>query len=142
MKARMPAILALPILLTAARSDASERSWRCAEPIRAVEACRRVHGRLQATNGSPSFRIWVVGTKRILGVAGDEGHELLPPGLRQEVGLERIIYGDFEVCPVTPMRPGEMQRVCVNSGQRLVQELTAGGKQQFRKLPDAPPSTD
>jgi hypothetical protein len=30
------------------------------------------------------------------------------------------IYGDFEVCPFTPKRKGEMQLVCVESASKLV----------------------
>src|ERR1700754_4715838 len=38
----------------------------------APRLCRTVHGRISAANGNPSIRIWVVGTKRMLGVGSQD----------------------------------------------------------------------
>ena len=112
----------------------------CAKRATLVDQCREIHGRLEATNGSPGIRIWVIGTRRVLGVAGDEGAELLPPALRQRITSEATVYGDFRVCPVTRAKIGEMQMVCVDAGRRLVEEqgggLDSSGK--LRRLPDVP----
>jgi len=110
-----------------------------AAAVTVVGECRDVHGRLEATNGNPSLRIWVVGTKRILGVAGDEGAELLPSSLRELISFEATLYGDFRVCPVTLPKPAAMQLVCIKAGRRLVQERTMpDGSRTQRKLPDVP----
>lgn len=51
--------------------------------------CFVVHGRLAIGNGTPSVRIWPVGTKRILGVNDaqndPEGEELFPPDVRRMI---------------------------------------------------------
>jgi hypothetical protein len=92
-----------------------------ATEARAAPACYRVHGRLFAANGTPSLRIWPVGTRRLLGVHDDANPEALPPELRgghaPSMGApddERVeVYGDFTVCPLTRDRPGHMRMVTV-----------------------------
>jgi len=84
-----------------------------------VAACFTVHGRLSAYNGAPTFRIWRIGTRRILGVAGGED-PVMPPSLRAQAGFDADLFGDYEVCPFTPERPGRMQMVCIESASRLV----------------------
>lgn len=91
--------------------------------------CRTVHGRLFASNGNPAVRIWVVGTKRILGIDADEDLSLdqLPANVR---GLwlptgnlfNASVYGDFRVCARKPQRPGVMQMVVVTHASRLYLE--------------------
>jgi hypothetical protein len=73
------------------------------------------------------MRIWRVGTDRILGVVPAED-EIIPKGLRKaldEGGQWPEVFGDFEVCPFTKEKPGEMQMVCVESASRLVIEKNA-----------------
>ena len=82
--------------------------------------CRIVHGRLSVTNGTPDVRIWPVGTKRLLGVSGPEEHPYVPDGLLAKIKPTEEIFGDFDVCPLTPERSGEMQLVCVRSASNLV----------------------
>lgn len=77
--------------------------------------CFVVRGRLRAYNGNPTYRIWKIGTQRILGVTGAHPGEapILPDGVA--CGFDCDIYADFEVCPFTREKPGVMQRVCVES---------------------------
>lgn len=92
----------------------------CEEDPGIVDGCFTVHGRMQVWNGTPSLRIWRIGTDRILGVYDPE-NEIIPNNLaRQLNGFETAVYGDFEVCPFTKSRPGEMQMVCVESASHLV----------------------
>lgn len=93
----------------------------CKEKPDLVGDCFEVHGRLFVANGTPAFRIWRVGTKRILGVAGGE-KPVLPASFLEFVSPTSNLYGDFLVCPLSEARPGEMQSVCIESGQRLVVE--------------------
>lgn len=88
--------------------------------------CRTVHGRMFAANGTPALRIWVVGTKRILGVDGDEDLSLsqLPANIRRlwiPVGnlFNADVYGDFVVCDRRRQIPGVMQRVTVRRASHL-----------------------
>ncbi len=67
--------------------------------------------------------IWHIGTDRILGV-GDED-EIIPDGLSKALSKPgdvygRDVFGDFEVCPLTKSKAGEMQVVCVASASHLV----------------------
>jgi hypothetical protein len=79
--------------------------------------CFVVRGRLRAYNGNPTFRIWPVGTSRLLGVTGPHPGEdpTMPPDLG--VTFDRDLYAIFEVCPFTPSEPGRMQRVCVEGAK-------------------------
>ncbi|HWV99198.1 MAG TPA: hypothetical protein VNZ64_05835 [Candidatus Acidoferrum sp.] len=91
-----------------------------------------VHGRLSFYNGTPSFRIWIVGTKRILGIRqnGNEQPDV-PKDLRNLISLDRDVFGDFTVEPLTPSEPGVMQTVRVLSVSKIV--LIEGNKIVLRK---------
>ena len=78
-------------------------------------ACFTVHGRLSAWNGTPTYRIWRIGTKRILGVSND----ILPESVAAKMGWDVEAYGDFLVCPFSRERAGSMQRVCVESARNV-----------------------
>ena len=83
----------------------------CQTDKRVVGACFKVHGRLSNWNGNPTQRIWIIGTKRMLGVGTD-----LPKDLGEKMGgFDDVAVGDFEVCPLTNERKGRMQIVCVAS---------------------------
>jgi hypothetical protein len=70
-----------------------------------IGACFKFHGRLSMWNGTPTMRIWRVGTKRILGTRD----EPLPENLAKEMDWDTEAWGDFEVCPYTKERPGEIR---------------------------------
>jgi len=119
-------IVPLLALLVAELAEARPPPLCRAHPER-VGACRTVHGRLFVANGTPSTRIWVVGTRRILGVReyyGPDGGEVVavPAGVRRALGSNPFltqVYGDFEICPLSRQRRGWMQSVCVASARRL-----------------------
>jgi hypothetical protein len=82
-----------------------------------------VHGRLSVYNGNPSCRIWIVGTKRILGIHEVEEEWLIPSDLLQilkENLNDRCIYADFLVLPLTEYREGVMQIVRFESAENVV----------------------
>lgn len=87
-----------------------------------VGRCFKVHGRVRVVNGAGTV-MWRIGTDRILKVEDEE--VVLPDGLSKALSKAgdvygRDIFGDFEVCPLTKSKPGEMQTVCVESAARLV----------------------
>lgn len=89
----------------------------CAGEYRVVGAAFKVHGRFSSWNGNPTQRIWIIGTKRMLGIR--EGTEL-PENLSKLLGdYDTEVYGDFAVCPLTRSKPGVMQIVCVQSANNL-----------------------
>lgn len=64
-------------------------------------------------NGNPTYRIWPVGTDRLLGVRGSCLDAL-------ELGkwtpyMDKELWADFTVSAVTPQRPGVMRFVCIRS---------------------------
>jgi hypothetical protein len=90
----------------------------------ANDNCRWVEGRLSAYNGTPTFRIWPTGTKRLLGViarSGEaEGTDVLPARVSKLApSFDRDIWGSFRVCPQTPNRAGWMRMVVVVDGRSL-----------------------
>ena len=92
----------------------------CKEDPNVVDACFSLHGRMFVSNGTPSLRIWRVDTDRILGVFDPE-NEIIPHNLEKKLsGFDVDVYGDFEVCPFTKNRAGEMQMVCVEFADHLV----------------------
>jgi len=81
-----------------------------------------VHGRLCSYNRTPSYRIWIVGTKQVLGV--DQSRDevpSMPKALRDLIsGDDTEVFADFVVEPLTPYERGVMQTVRVVSASKIV----------------------
>jgi hypothetical protein len=77
------------------------------------------------------MRIWVIGTKRILGISegrfAPDGYAFLPSNMPQAIDPEAFYFGDFTVCPFTADTPGEMRLVCVQAvdGLRVTPQQNA-----------------
>lgn len=94
--------------------------------------CINLHGRLSAGNGTPSTRLWQIGTHHIYGIYSNRygySHDDLTldneaPELhfdfkdKPEGGW--TVYGDFEVCPLEPRAEGHMQAACIASATHIV----------------------
>jgi len=125
---RWKALAALALLTsqTAQARQDSAIGWCRAHPER-IGQCRQIRGRLTAYNGTPTYRIWVVGTQRGLGLAARNWREaeeggMLPSNVRAALGrrpFQTLIYANFEICPLERQRPGWMQHVCVARATRL-----------------------
>jgi len=91
-----------------------------------VGKCFMVHGRLSVYNGTPSIRLWPIGTRRLLGVLDREnissppGQSIIPASILNQLDWDKLILGDFLVCPLTRSQPGRMQTICIQSGKHLV----------------------
>lgn len=94
-----------------------------------VGACFKIHARVFVANGTPSVRMWPVGSTRILGVLPSE-REIMPDVLRKHVDHDTRLYGDYEVCPFTPEKPGEMRFVCIESASNLIGERFVDGRSE------------
>jgi hypothetical protein len=96
----------------------------CREHPQLIGKCFRVHGRLSTYNGNPAVRLWRIGTRRVLGVSDQRfslpGYRNLPEDLMKQLNEENEIFGDFLVCPFTPVKPREMQLVCIESAKDVV----------------------
>ena len=74
-------------------------------------------------NGTPTVRIWPVGTKRILGISDYkfyvEGYENIPKELLEQLTWENAMYADFIVCPFADDKPGVMRLICVEKAENI-----------------------
>lgn len=82
--------------------------------------CGTIRGRLDLWNGGTPVQVWVVGTRRMLGVA-----EPLPIEVTRllDQAPDRwaiSIFGDYRVCALTRSRPGHRQSVRIAGAERLV----------------------
>ena len=120
------ALRAVPVGLVVAFAAESavgvETPHSCAADARISDPCYTVHGRLSLWNGSPALRIWIVGTKRVLGVSegrfAPDGYESLPSGFpKPEWGMN--YYGNYTVCPFEKDRPGAMRLVCLSTAANV-----------------------
>jgi hypothetical protein len=111
--------------------------------------CYWIHGRLNYYIGDPSYRIWKVGTNRILGIYSGRAIMLRSPASFEKDGedpefppnLDKVytdeykhrvlanvpspdlsdpVFADFEICPLEPERKGEMQSSCIESAKHIV----------------------
>ena len=101
------------------RSSSVGDNTRCRSNPDVVAACFSLHGRMSLWEGSPSLRIWRIGTKRILGVLPSE-NPIVPAAIRERLAFGVEFYGNFEVCPFTARKPGSMQMVCVQRASNVV----------------------
>lgn len=89
----------------------------CSGKYPVIASSFKVHGRLSIYNGSAVQRIWIIGTRRMLGIRDDTE---LPANLARLLGdFNTEVYGDFVVCPLTKFKTGSMQIVCVQSAYNL-----------------------
>lgn len=72
-----------------------------------------VRGRMLGYCGNPTYRIWPIGTRRLLGIRGVCVDEL---GLGEWTPyLDYELWADFTLSALTPQRPGVMQFVCIRA---------------------------
>jgi hypothetical protein len=80
-----------------------------------------VHGRLMIYNGTPSFRIWIIGTTHLLGIDQiDDSNPIMPDTLKNLIGFGKKIYADFVVKSLSKYKRGEMQYVQVLSARNII----------------------
>jgi hypothetical protein len=132
---------ALIFFLTAQASTTSQhyRTLPC-KTAALAPSCIRIHGRLWQGNGTPSTRLWQIGTHHIFGIysnqygfthdAQTEDNE--DPSLPGNIGRQRDrqrnggfsylrdVYADFDVCPLEPHIAGHMQAACIESATHVV----------------------
>jgi hypothetical protein len=94
-------------------------------------SCYWAHGRLAAYNGTPTMRLWKIGTTRILAVhsgpgfkrGGTEENENpeMPENIERAMKpFENVVFADYEICPLEPDNRGRMQDVCIESAKNVV----------------------
>src|SRR5438874_10185804 len=119
-------VLALLITYSAIAESRLTQAHSCRTRPDVVGRCFRVHGRLSVYNGTPSIRLWPIGTRRLLGVLDPEnissepGPSIIPASILGQLDWDKFIFGDFLVCPLTRSQPGRMQTICIQSGKHLL----------------------
>ncbi|HEY7404980.1 MAG TPA: hypothetical protein VIB39_15755 [Candidatus Angelobacter sp.] len=121
----------LVILLSVPAGKAAEkRRIPCKTPANAL-SCYWTHGRLAFYNGTPAYRLWKVGTHRLLGIYSgpsvdrlslDNENPELPASIYRvyDPAVGGLLFGDFEVCPLEPEVAGAMQAACIESARNLL----------------------
>ena len=125
--------LLLIVILGWSAGTATGRSKRripCKTPTN-TSSCYWTHGRLSFYNGTPAFRLWKIGTHRLLGIYSgpsvdryslDNENPELPSNVERRFEPYSQIFADFEVCPLEPETPGAMQAACIESAKNIVVE--------------------
>ena len=116
------AILATCVTGTA-NSEEQAKKGTCKEHPMLSGPCYKVRGRMSLSNGTPSVRIWPVGTKRILGISEGrfylEEYANIPEELVRQLTWDNAIFADFTLCPFTDDKPSVMRLVCVESAENV-----------------------
>ena len=83
-------------------------------------------------NGTPAYRLWKIGTHRILGIYSgpsvdrwglDNENPEFPLNVERNLdSYNNVIFADFEVCPLEPERSGVMQAACIETAKNLFVE--------------------
>jgi hypothetical protein len=102
------------IALAPAFADSIGAVKGCKSNPAVAAACFTVRGRMSAYNGTPSLRIWPIGSRRLLGVLPAE-NEIVPDNLKGKATFKQSVFATFEVCPFAKHQAGTMQFVCVES---------------------------
>ena len=117
------------IFLVSSRSSSGQEALpgtklkACRAQPSLIGKCFTVRGRLSLYNGAPTIRLWRAGTKRMLGVSASysrAGYSSIPEEIEKKLNWENEVWGDFLVCPFTPLRPKEMQLMCIEEGKNIV----------------------
>ena len=131
---RYALIAALALCAVAAQAipqATAKRKIPCKTPENAA-SCYWTRGRLSIYNGNPSLRVWKIGTKHLLGIysgpstfpprtSEDSESPELPPNLENLGGAldGGEIFADFELCPLRPEHPHQIQPACIESAKNI-----------------------
>lgn len=114
-----------------------------------TSSCYWTRGRLSIyEGGAPSYRLWKIGTRRMLGIFNGPSH--FPPSIDEydkipelptnllrayEADIRRMkkatgitwtipppVFADFEICPLEPEKKDTMQAVCIESAKNIFVE--------------------
>jgi hypothetical protein len=149
---RLLVLFALVVVASAiagAPRDAKKRTVACRTTENA-KTCYWTHGRLSVYNGgSPNFRLWKIGTHRLLGIYSSPQAEPFNDGLPDEAGedvelpanlseqdfTKASVFGDFEVCPLAPEKEERMQPACIESARNIVTFSSIQAKSTVNETP-------
>ena len=128
--------IAIIALLSAAGQSGKHSAYR-KEPCKTPElasSCFHIHARLNAGSGTPTVRLWGIGTHHVYGIYsnayGFEHDDLTGDNEAPELPRTVLrflpptggwtVYGDFEVCPLERHIEGHMQAACIAGASHIV----------------------
>jgi len=130
-------LVSLVLAAPGAPQDAPKRKIPCKTPENA-SMCYWTRGRLSVYNGNPPWRMWKVGTRRMLAIYSgpskwpprdientDSINPEFPENLKRAyqppaiTAFPNVVFADFEICPLEPERPGVMQHACIESAKNI-----------------------
>lgn len=127
------------VLLLLCGTAANAAEVACIDNPRRVGSCRVVHGRYSYWQGFPSARIWVIGTRKMIGVLMDEGIEGIPEYFGKNVLWNDNLFGDFYVCSLFEEPQDEhMEAACIQSWRNLVLQDRKDPTKPVRRLKVGP----
>ena len=128
-------LLALLFIAVQASPATTPAKHPCKTPQIAPN-CYWAHGRLSVYNGGyPNFRLWRIGTNRMMGIWNspwDYAHrdqmvlededDNFPANIETlKINFLQVnLFGDFEVCPLEPLKPAARQAACIAAAKHLV----------------------
>jgi len=141
--------IAIATFLFASQAVASELYRK--QPCKTAEiapTCIQIHGRLWQGNGTPSTRLWDIGSHHVYGIYSNkygfqhdsstldnESPEIPKDALKGVVEQSGwTVYGDFEVCPLERHIQGHMQAACIGSATHVFVP-----KDEFKSNPEPYP---
>src|ERR1700730_203354 len=124
------ALILCALVAQAVPQKTATRTILCKTPENA-STCYWTRGRLAFYNGNPPYRLWKIGTNRVLGIFS--GPSIWPPHDQRDQSNPELpatinsvfrppdnrIFADFEICPLDPERPGWMQDACIESAKNI-----------------------
>ena len=125
----MSLLMAVLLLGVGTAKTIPARKIACKTPANAA-SCYWTRGRFTYYNGTPAFRLWKVGTHRLLGIYSGPsvdryGEDNESPELPSNVDIDPLhlfdhqIFAEFEVCPLEAERPGAMQAACIEAAKNV-----------------------
>jgi hypothetical protein len=127
-------VAVLTLVLTAhATTSENYRKQPCKTPELA-QSCFHAHAKLTLGNGTPSVRLWPIGSHHVYGIFSnrygfkhdtptlDNESPELPSNVTKHIPNQGgwTMYGDFEVCPLEPHIEGHMQAACIASASHVI----------------------
>lgn len=126
------ALICVASSIAGSPQDPPKRKIQC-KTAENAKTCYWTRGRLSLYNGTPSLRLWKIGTHRLLGiysgpgagpfddgVADDQEGVELPATLMKHDFTKSSVFGEFEVCPLAPEKEGRMQPSCIECVKGIV----------------------
>ena len=69
----------------------------CKGDSRVIGECFSMRARISVYQGYPDIRMWWVGTKRIFGIAGGEGEEIISEDISAKLLNGVFVFGEYVV---------------------------------------------